>query len=106
MRQYFLEFRMATLRVLDPSGATEIRSLHAPRLASLDGKSIAFLSNDMWQAHRMLPLVQELLKGSFPNTRILPHQNFPQGNAQIDDEATIERVIKEGAEAAIIGNAA
>lgn len=97
---------MPTLRVLDPSGATEIRSVHAPRLPDLDGKAIAFLSNDMWQAHRTLPLVQELLKGQAPTARILPHQDFPQGNAQIDSDATVERVIQAGAQAAVIGNAA
>ena len=97
---------MATLQVLAPTGATEIRAIHAPRLPSLEGKSIAFLSNDMWQAHRTLPLIQELLKGRFPTVQILPHQDFPQGNAQIDDDATIEKVLSKGAQAAVIGNAA
>jgi hypothetical protein len=96
---------MATLHVLDPSGATEIRTVHAPRLPSLDGKSVAFLSNDMWQAHRTLPLVQELLKGQVPTLSILSHQEFPQGNAQIDSDATIEQVLQRGANAAVIGNA-
>lgn len=97
---------MASLRVFNPSGATEITSVHAPRLKSLDGTHVAFLSNDTWQAHRTLPLVQELLKGRAPTAQILSHQEFPQGNAQIDNEATVRTVLEKGAQAAVIGNAA
>ncbi|HUJ74470.1 MAG TPA: hypothetical protein VL359_06405 [bacterium] len=97
---------MISLRVHDPSGSAEIKWLHAPRLAALDGHAIAFLSNDMWQAHRTLPLLQELLKGSHPSVSILSHQEFPQGNAQIDSDDTVARVLARGAQAAVIGNAA
>ncbi len=97
---------MTTLRVFNPSGATEIRSVHAPRLGTLEGKSIAFLSNDMWQAHRTLPLLQELLQGRFRGVRVLSHQEFPQGNAQIDSDATVAAVLARGAQAAVLGNAA
>jgi hypothetical protein len=97
---------MATLEVANPTGATEIKWIHAPRLASLAGKTVAFLSNDSWQAHRMLPLVQELLKGQEATIEILHHAEFPQGNQQIDRDSTIEQVLARGAEAAILGNAA
>jgi hypothetical protein len=96
---------MATLRVFDPSGATEITAVHAPRLPSLDRKTVAFLSNDMWQAHRTLPLVQELIQGRFPSAHILSHKLFPQGNAQIDSDATVAQVLERGTQAAVIGNA-
>jgi hypothetical protein len=97
---------MSSLRVFNPSGATEITSVHAPRLKALDGGRIAFLSNDTWQAHRTLPLVQELLQGRSPTARILTHQEFPQGNAQIDNDDTVRMVVAKGAQAAVIGNAA
>jgi hypothetical protein len=97
---------MPSLRVFNPSGATEITAVHAPRLNSLDGKRVAFLSNDMWQAHRTLPLVQELLQGRAPTAQILAHQEFPQGNAQIDSDATVRMVLSKGAQAAVLGNAA
>jgi hypothetical protein len=48
---------MVSLKVFDPSGATEITQLHAARLDSLANKNVAMLSDDMWQAHRMLPLL-------------------------------------------------
>lgn len=97
---------MATLQVANPTGATEIKWVHAQRLASLAGKTVAFLSNDAWQAHRTLPLVQELLKGRVPTVQILHHGEFPQGNQQIDRDATIDQVLARGAQAAVIGNAA
>ena len=49
------------MEVYDPSGSTEITELHAPRLETLNGKKIALLSNDSWQAHRTLPLVGKMI---------------------------------------------
>lgn len=97
---------MTALVVANPTGATEIKWVHAPRLPDLAGKTVAFLSNDSWQAHRMLPLVQELLKGQEASLQILHHAEFPQGNQQIDRDSTIEQVLARGAQAAILGNAA
>ncbi len=97
---------MATLQVANPTGATEIKWVHARRLPSLAGKTVAFLSNDAWQAHRTLPLVQELLQGQEPTLQILHHAEFPQGNQQIDRDTTVDQVLARGAQAAVIGNAA
>ena len=41
---------MMRLEFHDPSGAIGATAPHAPRLASLDGKRIGFLSNEQWQA--------------------------------------------------------
>ena len=57
---------MDALEVFDPSGAIEVTQLHAPRLDNLNGKTIGFISNDMWQAHRMLPLQSGALNSSGP----------------------------------------
>lgn len=97
---------MSEFHVANPTGATEIKWIHAERLPSLAGKTIAFLSNDAWQSHRTLPLVQELLKGQESTVTILHHAEFPQGNQQIDRDETIDQVIARGAQAAIVGNAA
>ena len=43
---------MDALEVFDPSGSSEVTQLHAPRLDSLDGKTIGFISNDMWLWNR------------------------------------------------------
>jgi hypothetical protein len=96
---------MEALEVFDPTGATEVSRLHAPRLPGLEGKTVAFLSNDMWQSHRMLPLLRELLQSRFEHIRIIPETEFPMGNVPIDRDDTVEQVVARSADAVIIGNA-
>ena len=47
---------MVELEFYDPSGCLEVTQSYAPRLPSLKGKRIGFLSGDQWQAHRTLPM--------------------------------------------------
>ena len=90
----------------DPSGAIEATTPHAPRLASLGGKRIGFLSNEQWQAFRTLPLLKRMLEDDFPGIEVLPIDAFPQGNANIGTGETAELVKRSGVDAVIIGNAA
>jgi hypothetical protein len=94
------------LEFFDPSGAIEATAAHAPRLASLAGKRIGFLSNEQWQAFRTLPLLKRMLEDDFPGTEVLPIDAFPQGNAHIGTEETARLVKQAGVDAVIIGNAA
>jgi len=73
---------MVTLEFHDPSGAIEVKQPFAPRITALEGKRIGFVSNDQWQAFRMLPLLKKLL------------------------EETAAQVKQSGVDAVIIGNAA
>ena len=57
---------MVKLEFFDPSGALEAAKPHAPRLDSLAGKRIGFVSNEQWQAYRMLPLIKGMLEDDFP----------------------------------------
>jgi len=97
---------MVMLEFHDPSGASGATAPHAPRFASLDGKRIGFLSNEQWQAYRMLPLLKTLLEEDFPGVEVLPIDTFPQGNARISTEETADLVKRSGVDAVIIGNAA
>ena len=97
---------MVTLEFYDPSGAVAVMQSHAPRLASLDGKRIGFLSNEQWQAYRTLPLLKRLLEHDFPGVEVLPIDTFPQGNARISTEQTATLVKASGVDAVVIGNAA
>ncbi|MGH7366438.1 MAG: UGSC family (seleno)protein [Candidatus Rokuibacteriota bacterium] len=97
---------MVTLEIFDPSGRLEVRQPHAPRLDSLAGKRLGFVSNEQWQAYRMLPLLKSLLERDFAGIEVLPIDAFPQGNALIGNEETAEQVRKSGVDAVIIGNAA
>jgi hypothetical protein len=97
---------MVTLEFHDPSGAIEVKQAHAPRIASLEGKRVGFVSNEQWQAYRMLPLLKSLLEADFAGIEVLPIDAFPQGNAVIGSEDTAALVKQSGVDAVIIGNAA
>ncbi len=96
---------MDALEVFDPSGATEVTKLHAPRIDNLDDKTIGFISNDMWQAHRMLPLLREWLSENHPSSTLLPESEFPMGNTLMDTEEAVDLLEARGVDAVIIGNA-
>lgn len=96
---------MQTLEIFDPSGATEISRLHAPRLPSLAGKTVAMLSDDMWQSHRMLPLLRKMLEARYDDITVIPETEFPMGNTAMDREETVDMIVERGADAVIVGNA-
>jgi hypothetical protein len=93
------------LEVYDPTGAMEITEVYAPRLNTLEGKTICELSNDTWQAHRVLPEIRRLLQKRFPTAKLIPYTEFPTGNEGIDTERAAELVARAGAQGVIIGNA-
>ena len=97
---------MVKLEFHDPSGAIEVTQPHAPRLASLAGARIGFVTNEQWQAYRTLPLLKVMLERDFPGIEVLPLDAFPQGNALIGEEETARLVKQSGVDAVIIGNAA
>ena len=97
---------MTRLEFYDPSGALEVTQPHAPRLATLQGKRIGFVSNEQWQAYRMLPKLKALIEADFPGIEVLPIEAFPQGNGVIGSEETAALVKASGVDAVIIGNAA
>jgi len=63
--------RMINLEFYDPSGATEVTQPHAPRVDSLAGKRIGFVSNEQWQAYRMLPRLKALLEADVAAIEVL-----------------------------------
>ena len=97
---------MISIEFHDPSGALEVTQPFAPRIDTLAGKRIGFVSNEQWQAFRMLPLLRDLLKADFPTAELLPIDAFPQGNVLIPTEETAKLVKQAKLDAVIIGNAA
>ena len=97
---------MTKLEFYDPSGTLEVTVPFAKRLDSIEGKRIGFVSNEQWQAYRMLPLLKELLEKDFKGVEVLPIDAYPQGNALIGNEETAALVKKSGVDAVIVGNAA
>ena len=97
---------MVRVEFYDPSGALEVTQPFAPRLKSLEGKRIGFVSNEQWQAYRMLPMLKEMLEQDIPGVTVLPVDAFPQGNAVIGEEEVARLVKLSGVDAVIVGNAA
>jgi len=97
---------MTRLEFYDPSGTLEVTVPFAKRLDTLAGKKIGFVSNEQWQAYRMLPLLKEMLEKDFKGIEVLPIDAYPQGNALIGNEETAQLVKKSGVDAVIVGNAA
>ena len=97
---------MVKLEFHDPSGTLEVSQPFAPRLSTLEGKRIGFVSNEQWQAFRMLPLLRDLIKADFPTAELLPADAFPQRDALIPTEETAKLVKSSGVDAVIVGNAA
>ena len=91
-----------TLELYNPSGATEVTKLHAPRLDTLEGKTICMLSNDMWEAYRILPRIGELLQQQFPTAKIVPWTELPV-SSDIKDISDI--LAEKGCQAAILSSA-
>lgn len=89
----------------DPAGALAVATPHAKRLDTLVGKKIGFLSNEQWQAYRMLPMLKQLIERDFPGAQVLEPTAFPTGNGKIGTEATAKLVLESGVDAVIVANA-
>jgi len=96
---------MVTLEFHDPSGALEVNVPFAPRLDTLEGKRIGIITNDQWQAYRMMPALKDFLEKDFKNVEVLPVDAYPQGNLLIGTEETAAAVKKSAVDAVIVGNA-
>ena len=96
-----------TLSVYDPSGRVEITQTFAPRLDTLDGKTIAFLGNGMWEEERCFDLLEKLMKEAYPTTTIITADNFPRHSDKLTPEKNgIAAMMKErGVDGVIVGNA-
>jgi len=97
---------MVRLEFFDPSGTLAPTSRHAPRLESLRGRKIGFMSIDEWQAFRTFPLLRDLLREDVPDAELLPIDAFPRGIAPVSAKETVDLVVASGVDAVIIGNAA
>jgi hypothetical protein len=100
-----MEKRMVSLEFYDPSGALEVNVPFAPRLDTLEGKRIGIITNDQWQAYRMMPALKEMLEKDFAKVEVLPIDAYPQGNLLIGTEETAKAVKASGVDAVIVGNA-
>jgi hypothetical protein len=97
---------MVSIEVFNPCGAMEVTQAFAPRVDRLEGKTIGFLSVDMWQSHRSLPEIRRVIGERYTTVKIIPETDFPQGINGIDSEQAANIVLEKGCDAVIIGSAA
>ena len=95
---------MHFIEVYDPSGIIEISNFYAPRLGSLNGKTICELSNYGWESDRTFPVIREMLQRRFPDVKIIPYTEFP-GLMDIEPEDLPKLLSEKGCDGAILGNA-
>lgn len=96
-----------SLSVYDPSGKVAITQEFTNRLDTLDGKTIAFLGNGMWEEERCFELLEKLMKEAYPTTTIITPDNFPRHSDKLTPENNgIAAMMQErGVDGVIIGNA-
>lgn len=95
------------LTVYDPTGNVEISQTFAPRLDSIDGKTIAFVADDAWEDVRTFELIKELIETNYPSTKIITQENFIHGIEAITkaDNGLPEAMQEAEVDAVIVGNA-
>lgn len=94
------------LNVYNPTGDLQITQLFAPRLDTLEGKTIAFISDDAWEDARTFPIIQKYLEDTYHCT-VYSYENFTHGVEFItpDDNGIPEALKEKGVDAVIVGNA-
>ncbi|MBW2063800.1 MAG: hypothetical protein JRJ03_02585 [Deltaproteobacteria bacterium] len=102
------------LETLCPTPPRSIEGENAPRLDSVEGKTICEgwpLSG--WRADETFPLIRAHLKRRFPTTKIIPYTEFPRLNlsplrGQLDNAIPLEQIGQilkgMGCDGVILGN--
>jgi hypothetical protein len=93
------------IEVYNPAGAIRSGSGHAPRLETLNGKTIGEVADGQWRDEKTFPIIRRLLQERFPDAKFIPFTEFPTGQFGIDADG-IGKIAKEkGCDAVIVGNA-
>lgn len=107
------------LEVTSPAGERTVQPLPvAPRLESLNGKTICELSSRMYNVEISFPIIREMLKARYPGVRIIPYTEMEQGlpdgtmmtyagsvaEQEKKTQAVIALVKEKGGDAVIVGN--
>ena len=100
------------LAVLSPLGLPAIRNEGiAPRLDTLEGKTVGEVYNHHFKGDQMFALYRQLLRQRYPSVRIIPYTELPASYVG-GDPATQRRIAREvaaqakamGIDALIAGN--
>ena len=99
-----------TLELHDPTGLLETTVPHAPRLDTLDGKTIVEVSNFHWEHQRIFPAVRAELQQRYPTAKFISYtevSDIVSNRAELDDIENVKRLVMEKkCDAVITGMAA
>jgi hypothetical protein len=92
------------LELYNPTGAVQISQTFAPRLGTLEGKTVCELSDFMWEHERTFPLIRTLLQERFPTLKIVQYPQLPNAYDVTGDDALKKVLQKYGCQGLVIGN--
>ncbi len=100
--------------VVSPQGVEVVKRRGvSPRLADLDGKTVAEVWNGVFKGNQTFPVIRKLLQQRFPTLKIIPFTEFPHyaggdnPSEQRERARLVAQLAKEkGAQAVISGNGA
>ena len=109
---------MVILKVLRPFSGGKTKAKNAPRLDTLNGKTIceAFRQHSTkgtgtaWRASETFPVIRELLQSRFPDLKMVPYSDFPEElkSDEFPYWAPIEKIGEilraKGCDAVLVGN--
>jgi len=98
--------------VVSPLGESTVEmGAMAPRLDTLEGKTVCLVWNYAFKADVTLPAIGEALKQLYPNLTIIPHHAMPlaplpdtPGTSGAESEALKAALLANGCDALIVGN--
>ncbi len=94
------------VKVASPVGEATVKPVQpAPRLDTLDGKTICELSSNMYNAEISFPILREMLKSRYPGIKIVPYteinEGLPEGTVMTYSGKTSEQERKTSAVVAL-----
>ena len=96
-----------TWNVYDPTGVVEVSQHFTARLDGIDGKTIAFVCDSLWEDDRTFALIKEILETKYTGVTVIDQYNFPTSVQEItvENNGIAEKMKEMGVDGAILGNA-
>ena len=104
----------AKLKVISPLGAkvTDRTTPLAPRLDTLNGKTVCEIWNGGFKADVMFPIIEKMLRERYPDVKTVPYTEFPAvtifsldpSNKDATLKAVKAALLAKGCDAVITGN--
>ncbi len=99
-------------KVLSPLGEETVEeTVMAPRLDTLEGKTMCMVANRSFKSTTTLPVIAELLSKKYPTVKVIPYTELPTsfkapppGTTTPERETLVSALKEKGCDAIISGN--